>query len=434
MRRSFEVATVLVMLAAGGARAQGRGPSPVAVAPVVERGVARARSFFGTAVPLKTSRVGSMIAGRVESFEVDAGQAVKKGQVLARLESSTVELSIAEAKALLQLRRLELLELKNGERPEVKAAAAARLRAAEASKSYWDAQLVRIQGLQRKKLISLEELQQVRQSAARFAAEVAEAQAVLAQARSGPREERLAQAQARVVGQQRTLDRLKNELRKHTILAPFSGEVVQEHTEVGEWLAQGAPVVEIVHLSIIDVVISLPEDYTSALRIGAEAVVRFGALPARRFVGKIVGIVARADRQARTFPVKVRIRNERVGGAPLLKAGMSAHVNLALGEVLKRLLVSKDALVLGKGPPHVYAVIRKGAEKAGVVRKVAIKVLSIIGGFVAVEGELKAGEWLIVRGNERLRTGASVLVTKVLHGEAKLVNPSLGREGKKRAP
>ena len=51
--------------------------------------------------------------------------------------------------------------------------------------------------------------------------------------------------------------------------------------------------------------------------------------------------------QARTFPVKVRVKNEFTDDGPLVKSGMYARVMLPTGAKQMATLVSKDALVLG---------------------------------------------------------------------------------------
>ena len=73
-------------------------------------------------------------------------------------------------------------------------------------------------------------------------------------------------------------------------------------------------------------------------------------------------IVPQADPRTRTFPVKVRVKNEVVNGNVRLKAGMFAQVTLASTRTAKRRMIPKDALVLGGQSSMVYAVVPDGPD------------------------------------------------------------------------
>ena len=122
----------------------GRGPSPVVVAPVIEREVASFRSFIANVNPNRQSTIGSAVDGRVVEYLIKAGQRVEKDEPLAKLRTGTIEIEIAGAKAQLELVKAELLELKNGSRPEEIALDQAKAEAAVAADKYAQAKLQRI--------------------------------------------------------------------------------------------------------------------------------------------------------------------------------------------------------------------------------------------------------------------------------------------------
>ena len=86
----------------------------------------------------------------------------------------------------------------------------------------------------------------------------------------GPRKEQIAQAGAQVAMQQATVDRLKDQIAKHTIIARFSGYVTAEHTEVGQWVKQGDPVAEVAALDEVEVVAQVVEQYVPHIRVGMQ--------------------------------------------------------------------------------------------------------------------------------------------------------------------
>jgi RND family efflux transporter MFP subunit len=196
--------------------------------------------------------------------------------------------------------------------------------------------------------------------------------------------------------QEAEVARLEDLLERHTIRAPFQGYVVAEHTEVGEWLDKGEPVAEIFALDVVDVTIPVLEDYVSHLTVGMPVVVSVGAVSEEKLLGKVALVVPTADVRARTFPVKVRLQNRPSGGTLLLKAGMFARATIAVGKKTLALLVPKDAIVLGGRKPVIYVLDGTFARPVPVDLGVAEDSL------IQVFGDVKAGQRVVVRGNERL--------------------------------
>jgi RND family efflux transporter MFP subunit len=218
--------------------------------------------------------------------------------------------------------------------------------------------------------------------------------------------------------QQATADRLKDQLDKHTIVSRFPGYVTMEHTEIGNWVKQGDAVAEVVALDEVEITAHLVEQYVPYTRVGMTVNVDVPSIPGRPFTGTVTAVVPQADVQARTFPVLVRVKNELVDGQPLLKAGMYARVSLPTGRREQALLVPKDALVFGGQQPMVYAVDAPGAGQPGKARPVPVELGSAVGGLMQVRGGLKAGELVVVQGNERLNPPFDVIVQRVIPSEA----------------
>jgi multidrug efflux pump subunit AcrA (membrane-fusion protein) len=394
----------VVVLLVAGAAAQEMPPALVVVADAVEREVTARRSFVGSVEPARRSVVESEVEGLVTEFLAEEGQRVEAGAPLAKLRTRLAEIALDAARAELKLRQEELRELKNGSRPEELAQARARFASATAANELRQWRLGRAKQLFDTSVISEDELKEA-QMTARLAEELlSEVQEGLRLAEAGPREERVAQAEARLEAQQAEVARLEDELARHTIRAPFAGYVVKEHTEMGEWLGEGAAVAELVALDEVDVVAQVVEDYVLGVKVGMPAAVTIGAVPGRDFDGSVSAIVPGADMRARTFPVKVRVSNPREGDVPLLKAGMYATVHLPVGGTEKAVLVPKDALVLGGQSPMVYVVMDGKAVPVPVETGIALD------GLIQVKGGVSGGQKVVVRGNERLRPGQPVKI------------------------
>lgn len=391
------------------AQPPGATAKPVAVAPVTQTEVTTGQTFVGTIIPTRRATVGSAVSGRVLDFPINIGDRVEEKQTLAQVLTETISLELAAAEAELELRRQELKELKNGSRPEEVEQAKAQLLSAQARDEYARARLARTESLQVRGGVTDETLDEVRSLAAASQQAVREANATYELVQAGPRKEKIAQAEAQVAMQQANVERLKDQLRKYTVITRFAGYVVAEHTEAGAWVNQGDPVAEIVALDEVDVEAYVPENAIPYVRVGEEVRIEVSAFPDRLVTGIVDSINPQADIRARTFPVRVRVKNEIGDGGPLLKSGMIARAVLPTGPKKQALLVPKDALVLGGRQPIVYVV--KNGPKPGdplVVAPVPVTAGVASGSLIEISGDLKPGDSVVTLGNERLRPGDAV--------------------------
>ncbi len=329
-----------------------KGPPPalIVTAPVAQGEPSIPRTFVATADPRYLAQVASEVDGLVENLTARRGDRVAKGEVIARLRTYRVELLLEEARARLQ---------------EVQT----RIRKAEAD-------LKRAVELQAQRIISDEELQ----------ARQTDLDALGQEARRN----------------QATIRILQDRLERMTIRAPFSGRVVRELTEVGQWVDEGDAIVELADLSTIQVRVPVPEQYLSRIEPGMQARVAFDALAAENFTGEVSAVVPQADLASRTFPVQVSIANPE----GRILAGMLARVTFHRNLDGRELLVPKDAYVpRPDGTGHVVKIVDEAA------RIVPVEVLQAAEGAFAVRplgGTLAADDRVVVRGNERLRDGQAI--------------------------
>ena len=422
---TFAGAVLAAALAATfAAQAQPPGLPSVIAAPVVERDVVAGHVFVGTVMPLRKAIVGSAVDGRVVAFPLNEGDRVEEGQTLAQLLTDTIKLEIATAEAELNLRKEQLAELENGTRPEEIEQAKARMMSAQARMKYAAARRTRAVNLG--KSMSEEERDEMVSLAVEAEQAFLESKSAYQLAVEGPRKEQIAQARAQVAMSQATVDRLKDQLAKHTVIARFSGYVTAEHTEVGQWVKQGDPVAEIAALDEVEVNAYVVEQYTPHVRAGMQVSVELPALAGRTFPGVVSAVVPQADVQARTFPVKVRIKNELAANEPLVKSGMYARVMLPTGAKQRATMVSKDALVLGGPQPVVFVVDLASPEaKQGKVRAAPVTTGVAEGNLMQVSGDLTPGQMVVVQGNERLRPGQDVQIQRVIQPAAANAQPPI---------
>lgn len=380
---------------------------------------------MGTLQPTRTSTVGSAVDGRVIRINVMEGDPVGsesqnaeefKGQPIVQLRTGTLEIEIEAAKIQNSLTRQAAEELaislpKEIELSEAKAAEA-KARLQYSKNNYQRASRLS----QQSGAISQGELEQ---AYSQFLAdeELAKASEIELERLITTRELRLLQAKLRVEATQQELERLYDLQEKYTIRAPFEGLVTQKLTEVGEWITQGQPVVEVVQIDPIEMIINAPQDYLNRVQQSLanstnddpmSALIQFDGFE-QTYVGIVKRVIAQADLRSRTFPVRVEISNPKTQSGHALQPGMLGKASLMIGIEQEMLMVKKDALVLGGRQPTVYKILKRGSDVTAI--PVPVETGAAIGDWIQITGEIAATDTVVLMGNERLRPGQQLEVT-----------------------
>lgn len=428
---SFSASLAVALCATSVAIAQGppaaqAPPSPVVAAAVVEQSVAATQTFVGTVMPLRVATIGSAVGGRVIERPFEEGDRVEASQTLAQLLTDTISLEIAGAEGELQLRREQLAELENGTRPEEVAQAEARMAAAAARQVFLDSRYARLSNLLNTRgAVTEEEVEEAKSQAIEAQQIYLEMKAAHDLAVAGPRVETIAQARAQVAIQEALVEKLRDQLTKHTVHSRFPGYVTKKLTEVGAWVNPGDPVAEVAAIDEVDVVVQVVEGAVSFVPTGAEVSIEIPAIPNRMFMGKVISTIPQADVRARTFPVMIRVKNEIGPDGPLLKAGMYARAALPIGQQVLATLVPKDAIVLGGAQPMV--VVINGATEVGQTGTPAptpVQMGVALQDWIQVTGGLQPGQLVVAQGNERIRPGQTVVVSRIIESPSQPSPPT----------
>lgn len=350
----FLVAAVLLFAssparAAGDAgKAQGPPKVPVRVAAVTEKMVSGQISLVGTTEAIATSIVAAEVSGVVENFPVQEGDFVKKGELLVRLRSSELKIRLKGAVAARETVRARL---ENAEK-----------------------ELNRLVRLKDSDSISARKYEEALYSHQALSQELQRSQA--------------------------DIERLEYEIRQTGVNAPFSGFVAREHTQVGEWVNVGGPVVTLVDLGKIRIAVDVPERYSVMLSRQDEVRVVVRSVSDEPLKGRLHAILPQGDTDSRTFRARLNLANPGFR----IKSGMEALVTFLLSDKKQSLLVPKDAVVTAGENRMVYKVVDATAAP------VPVEINGYYDGDVAVSGNLKPGDQVVIRGNERLRPGQPVMI------------------------
>ncbi|WP_089935684.1 efflux RND transporter periplasmic adaptor subunit [Candidatus Entotheonella palauensis] len=387
------------------AQQKGPPPAPVTTARVEEGAFTKPVRLTGTVEALASTTLSSEVAGYVAELQVDEGDIIRQGQVLAQIRALPHRLAMQRAKAMARADRERLRELKAGTRREDLAVAEANLAKAKVTENMARKSHTRSVSLQQRKIVSDEEFDQAYERLEEGQAEVSVRQAVYERALAGARKEEIAAAEARAAASRADAALAEDRLERTTIRAPFDGVITIKHTEVGAWVAVGDELFDLEMNHKVRVRVDIPEAHYNTIPIGSEVSMTFDSVPNANFVGTVTKKIPRARGRSRAFPVKVELDNPE----GQLATGMLARVSLKTpNEGQKSVIVPRDALV-PRGPKQILFRVQEKEGKP-VAELIEVKPGRYFGEAVEVFGDLRAGDRVIVRGNERLRPGQPLVM------------------------
>lgn len=320
----------------------------------------------------KKAAVASKVTGRLVALYVEEGSKVKKGQVIARLESEDVEASKGQAQANLNVARHNLEQ-------------------AGAEEADASLQFKRNQELIRKGYIARSEYDssEARYLKARAAVQSARAAVKSSQAALGAAE----------VAVEYTL-----------IRAPFSAVVLTKSADVGDIVTPlgaaanaKASVVTIADMDSLQIEADVSESNLGLVRIGQPCEIQLDALPDKRFPGTVHMIVPTADRSKATVMVKIRFLEKDQRILPDMSAKVSfLSRELTVAERSPRTAVPKTA-VLERNSQKVVFTVNDG--KAALAQ---VTTGAELGDMVEIKSGVNPGDKIIVNPSRKLKPGDRV--------------------------
>ena len=208
-----------------------------------------------------------------------------------------------------------------------------------------------------------------------------------------------------------------DQLARSRITAPFDGVVSDRVRRVGEEVARGEIIARLVNPDELEIRLFVPLRHVRAIQPGHVVDVMADK---RHFTATVSTIVPAGDPRTQSFEVLVKA--PPVAG--LLAAGNTVDVRLPLGEPLRSLAVPRDALIIRAEGQHVFRLdANERAERINVKPGVAD------GDWIAVDGALRDGDRIVVRGGESLRGKEKVEVVGIYEQEVRSANKQVGLKG-----
>lgn len=372
---------------AGAPGAFAQPPMTVALTKATRASLQAYVEVVGSLVGAQTVDIVPRAQGRLLSIDVRIGDAVNRGQSIAKVEDQELREQLRQADASFEVAR-------------------ATIRQREADLSFARTNLDRNKSLFDRSLLPRQSLDD------------AEARHQAAQAQLD-----LAQAQLQQASSRR--EELRINLANTTVSSPVTGFVARRLVDPGAFVTQSVTLLSVVDITTVRLVVNLVERDLSKVSVGAGAAVTVDAYPGEQFQGRVARVAPVLDPATRTAEMEIEIPNQ----SARLKPGMYARVRLVSANKDNALVVPKSAIVDAQGRKGVYMVKNEQA----VFRAVTLGLEEPER--VEITDGLADGEAVVSTGATALRDGAKVLLaTPPAEREATGPARNTTSEAKKAAP
>jgi HlyD family secretion protein len=283
------------------------------------------------------SLVSFKVPGRIVDLPIEEGQAVKGGQLLARLDTEDYRQQVAIDEAAAGVRDRQLALALAGSRTQEISAAQQAVVDAEADLEQKKKDFERYDALYRKDEIPGQTRDLAQTNVERAQATLERQRQMYAQLVEGTRKEEIAVDRATTSQARQSLELSRIRLGYTVLTAPLSGVILVRQAELGEVVSPGTPVVTLADLDHIWVRVYVPETDLGHIRWGQEVTVRTDSAPGKSYRGRVSFISSEAEftpksvqtekeRVTLVYRVKVDVENPNYE----LKPGMPADVFVAM--------------------------------------------------------------------------------------------------------
>ncbi len=203
-------------------------------------------------------------------------------------------------------------------------------------------------------------------------------------------------AEAQVALAQAQLARMK-------VLAPFDGTAGLRAVNIGDYVKDGADLVNIEDLSSLTVQFALPERTIERLRAGQPVEVKLDALPGRSFKGRVIAVDSQVDANGRALQVQAQVENPGL----LLRPGMFARPRVVFAVREGAVVVPEEALV-PMGARQMLFRVASGPDGQKTSQRLEARIGLRLPGKVEILEGLKPGDTVVTAGHARLLRGDAV--------------------------
>jgi len=290
------------------------------------------------------------IAGQIKTRPVDEGDRVAEGQVVATLDTDTLEALKGAAAAELNAAQANLDQLEEGYRKEEIDMARAQLKGAESKLKNAKDEYERYLPLYKEGAISPSTLD-LREMALKVATEeYNNARHALLKLETGPREQEIRAARSRLEKGKWDLQRIELDLDHSLLKSPITGVVLVKAGEVGEVVLPGATVLTVAAIDEVWLRGYVSEQDLGKIKLGQTAHITTDSFPTKIYEGSVTYISPRAE----FTPKNVQTKEERVKQVYRVKITIpNQHQELKIGMPAEGYILTEESptTAQNKGQP-----------------------------------------------------------------------------------
>ena len=192
-------------------------------------------------------------------------------------------------------------------------------------------------------------------------------------------------------------------LARMAVLAPFQGTTGLGQVSVGDYVRDGADLVQLQDLGNMEVDFRLPEQYQAKLKLQQTVHLALDALAGRTFKARITAIDPQLDANGRAIAVRAQVSN----ASGVLRPGMFARVTLVFGQNPAAMMLPEQAIVPQGGKQYVITVVAEGAQWVSKRQEVQLGLRRQ--GQVQVLQGLSPDQRIVLAGQQRLQRDGTPL-------------------------
>lgn len=205
----------------------------------------------------------------------------------------------------------------------------------------------------------------------------------------------------------------QSQLRQKQIIAPFSGELGVKKINLGQYVNPGEAAVTLTNLDKLHVEFTLPQQNLAALNMGGKVTFTTDAYPDHTFTATVNAIEPQVDRNTRNILIQGTLDNPD----HTLRPGMYGKAELALPPTPNTIVLPETAVQISAQGYSVTVIRGENAKEKGKADIISVQVGKRIDNAIQITDGLKAGDVVVLVGQNRVQPGAEVTVKTLEHGE-----------------
>ena len=296
--------------------------------------------------------ISARAAGYLKRWNKDIGESVKKGELLAEIDSPEIDQQLSQAIA-------------------AREQAASTLGLARSTAARWE-------GLRKQDVVSQQDLDEKRSA--------------------------VQQQQSNVAAADANVQRLRQLEAFKRVVAPFAGVVTRRNVDVGDLIDGSRVLFTLAQGDNLRIYVNVPQSYAQLIKPGQQVVITQSELRGQRFAGQVVRTAGAIDTATRTLQVEVSLSNREGRLMP------GSYVQVALPmQASKALMVPTNALLI-RQEGTLVAVVTGNDKRQGVVKLRKINVGRNYGPDFEVLDGLAEAERVVLNPPDGMTDGQAVVV------------------------